>query len=226
MFFVPSFKGLVVVALTTMAFAACPASSRSLAKNGEPTHLTRSSRDKRADTMQRVRGQALALLQNENGCSAWFHEADDDPAGVFQSLQFKIEKEKQAFVLRVMDVHGGARYKHPWAARSWQWGGRNSTVILNPSGPFFNPILPVIDLGAGGAVVRYSGFRMLTIGPYKGDTTEAQITTLLHELGHVTARIPEDGDTWDGKSSENTEEILRHCKTEIQEFAKLNLSNY
>jgi hypothetical protein len=64
---------------------------------------------------------------------------------------------------------------------------------------------------------RPAGYRLLVISSYPGNTPEAQITILLHELGHIIGRLPEDDDSWDGRSSRNTSEVLRHCKTEIHE---------
>ena len=223
MFFVRSCKGsAAAAALMGMVFLAASARSENLSRRAQPAHLSLKTRDKREETLLRVRGQVLALLQQDNGCSAWFHEADNDPAGVFQSLQFEIDKDTRSYVFRIADSRLGDRYKHPWAARAWEWGGRNSTVHLNPQGPFFTTSLPVVKLASGGSFLQPDGFRMLTVGPYKGSSAEAQITTLLHELGHITARIPEDSDSWDGKSSKNTEEVVRHCKNEIQEYAKWN----
>jgi len=219
MFFVCLFRGLTTVALMSTAFLVQPANSQPLHRDGGATHFVPASTDRRMDTVQHARGQVLALLQDENGCSAWFREANDDPAGVFQSLQFKIEKEENPYVLREVDSYGGERYKQPWVARAWEWGGRNSTVTINSNGAFFHHVSPVAELGSGGGIIRYSGFRTLTIGPFKGQTSEAQITALLHELGHITARLPLDGDSWDGQSSKNTEEVLRHCKNDIREFA-------
>jgi hypothetical protein len=54
-----------------------------------------------------------------------------------------------------------------------------------------------------------SGNRMLTVSTYNGDTPEAQITILLHELGHIIGRLPEDDDSWDGRSARITYAIFR-----------------
>lgn len=220
MFFVRLFGGLAALAVTGTVFLIQPVNSQPFPKDGAATHFESSSTDKRMDTVQHARGQVLALLQNENGCSAWFREVNDDPAAVFQSLQFKIEREERPYVLREVDSYGGERYKQPWVARAWEWGGRNSTVTINSDGAFFHHVSPIAELGAGGGVIRYSGFRTLTIGPFKGETSEAQITTMLHELGHITGRLPLDWDSWDGQSSKNTEEVLRHCKNDIREYAR------
>jgi predicted Zn-dependent protease len=59
----------------------------------------------------------------------------------------------------------------------------------------------------------------LTISTYNGDTPEAQITILLHELGHIIGRLPEDDESWDGRSLRNTAEVSRHCKIETRAAA-------
>ena len=53
----------------------------------------------------------------------------------------------------------------------------------------------------------------LNVGFYDGDTPEARVAILLHELGHIIGRLPEDNDSWDGESSRNTMEVLQHCKS-------------
>jgi len=181
------------------------------------------SGDQREESLSKAKAQVFALLQNENACSAWFRESDSDPAGVFHSLHFQMEEAKPSYIQFVLDPHRGDVFKHPWVAQAWQLAGRNSTVKLNLDGAFFNTQSTAVQLTPGGGVARYLGFRMLTVGPFKGGTSEAQITTLLHELGHITDRIPPDDDSWNGKSSRNTEEVLLHCRGEIQEFAKRDI---
>jgi hypothetical protein len=174
---------------------------------------------KRALELQNARQRVLSILQDENGCSAWFREADPDPAGVFESLQIEIGKGNREVVLRTIDRKGDRTYKHPWGARSNQLAGRNSIVELNPAGPFFVLSLPIMQVSAGG-FVSYEGSRILTVGGFAGDTREVQIVMLLHELAHVTGRIPEDDDSWDGRSTRNSEEVARNCKNEIQIYAQ------
>jgi len=55
---------------------------------------------------------------------------------------------------------------------------------------------------------------MLTISSYNGNTPEVQITILLHELGHIIGRLPEDD-----RSIRNTSEMSRHCKSETRAAA-------
>ena len=114
----------------------------------------------------------------------------------------------------------GQVYKHPWGARSIENDGRSSTIVLNVKGPFFSRASLVMQQGPTGMGARPSGYRLLLIASYTGNTPKAQVTILLHELGHIIGRLPaEDGDSWDGRSSRNTSEVLRHCKTRIDATA-------
>jgi hypothetical protein len=76
-----------------------------------------------------------------------------------------------------------------------------------------------MQLDPGGTFARPGGNLMLTIASYNGNTPEAQITILLHELGHIIGRLPEDDDSWDGRSVRNTSEVSRHCKSETRAAA-------
>lgn len=175
---------------------------------------------KRGAVIARARDQVLTILQEENACTAWFRQADPDPAGVFQSLHYEIGSGKPAYIFRMADGRGEQFYKQPWAARTTENGGPNSTVELNANGPFFNYISPVMEVRPGGIPVRPAGLQRLAIASFRGETNEAQMTALLHELGHIIGRLPEDDDSWDGRSSRNTAEVLRHCKDEIRRKAK------
>jgi len=42
----------------------------------------------------------------------------------------------------------------------------------------------------------------------------AQILVLLHEFGHVLDLLPADENNVDGKSVQNTNEVLRYCRAE------------
>lgn len=220
MFFEYSKKSFLVSTLLALFLAAAPVLVLASPKAVHSNRLKLTDEDKRAESLWRAKAQTLALLQDENACSAWFRESDRDPAGVFESLRFQVEQENPSYVLRMPDVRGLELDKQPWVARSWQLAGRNSMVKFNAQGAFFINRSPLVQLTPDGAFSRYLGFRLLTVGPFAGGTPEAQITTLLHELGHVTDRVPKDTDSWDGKSVRNTEEVLLHCKSEIHEFAK------
>lgn len=175
---------------------------------------------KQGDTIARAREQVLEILQNGNGCAVWFQEADPAVAEVFRSLHFEMEMRGPSYVYGKRDNKRGQLFKHPWAARSIENGGRHATIQLNANGPFFNQTSRVLQLYPGGMFMLPSGNLPLTISSYDGDTPKAQITILLHELGHIIGRLPEDDDSWDGRSSRNTSEVLRHCKTEIRAAAR------
>jgi hypothetical protein len=181
--------------------------------------LELSALGKQGDSIARARGQVLEILQNGNACTAWFQEADSAPAEVFRSLHFELEPNGPSAIYGMTNGQGKQSFKHPWGARSMQSVGRGSTIWLNANGPFFNRTSPVLQQDSRARLVWPSGNRMLTISKYNGGTPEAQITILLHELGHIIGRLPEDGDSWDGRSSQNTSEVLRHCKIEVRAAA-------
>jgi hypothetical protein len=170
-------------------------------------------------TIARARERVLEILQQGNACSAWFQETDGDPAEVFRSLHFKLEGRGPSYVYGKRDAEHGQLFKQPWGAKSFEYGGRNSIVLLNANGAFFNRTSPILQLDPAEMLSRPSGHRLLSVSSYEGDTPEAQITILLHELGHIIGRLPADDDSWDGRSSRNTSEVLRHCKTETQAAA-------
>jgi hypothetical protein len=181
--------------------------------------LELSALGKRGDTIARARAQVIDILQNGNACAAWFQEADPDPAEVFRSLHFELEMRGPSHVYGMRDNKRGQLFKHPWAARSIENAGLNSTILLNANGPFFNRTSRIMQLDPGGTFAWPGGNLVLTISSYNGNTPEAQITILLHELGHIIGRLPEDDDSWDGRSLRNTSDVSRHCKSETRAAA-------
>ncbi len=163
-----------------------------------------------------AREQVLTILQGENGCSAWYRQADSKSAGVFRSLHYEIREDRPSYVSLHIDTYGREILKHPWGARSGENAGRDSFIELNADGPFFNSTSPMMQMDLTGIIVRPAGYRSLIVGSFRGNTIEARIAILLHELGHVVGRLPEDADAWDGRSQRNTEEVLRHCKRDIR----------
>ena len=211
-----------VIAAATFAcalFSSTPAYSQSTSSDNDRVVLELSALGKRGDTIVRARDQVLDILQNGNACTAWFQEIDPDAAEVFRSLHFELEMEGPSYVYGVKDTERGELLKHPWGARSIEYGGRNSTIVLNANGPFFNRTSVVMQLERKGMLLRPEGIRLLMTSSYEGNTPGAQITILLHELGHIIGRLPEDDDSWDGRSSRNTSEVLRHCKAETHAVA-------
>jgi hypothetical protein len=220
-------SGLVsIIATTVLCMMSVPQAAypQGMSTVTDPIALELTALGKHGVVIARVREQVLAMLQTENACSAWFREAEPDPAGVFRSLHYELEEDGSTHVLHMIDLEGTSLYKHPWTARSTQNGGRNSVIQLNPSGPFFSTSSPVIDMDPrGGHFSQGTTFRRLSVASFWGNTTRAQITALLHELGHIVGRLPADDDSWDGRSSRNTDEVLRHCKHEIRAVAESSL---
>ena len=214
-----------VIAAAVLSFVLL-APSRSYAehtpKQDDRVELELLSLGKRGNTIARARGQVMEILQDGNACSAWFQETDPNPAEVFRSLHFELDMRGNSYIYGMKDNQQGQLFRHPWGAKSIENAGRNSTILLNVSGPFFNHSSVVLQLDPRGLMPRPDGIRLLTIASYVGNTPEARITLLLHELGHIIGRLPEDDDSWDGRSSRNTEEVLRHCKIETRAAAHNN----
>jgi hypothetical protein len=214
-------KVVAVPALLSILFASNPAFSQSRSTGDDRIYYELAAMGKRGEVIARVREQTLVILESENACSAWFREADPDSMEVFRSLHYGIiEEDEGSYVFHKNDGQGGGQFKHPWAARSIQDGGQNSLVELNLGGAFFSSASPVLELDSQTALRWPTGMHRLMIASFWGNTSGAQITTLLHELGHIVGRLPKDDDSWDGRSSRNTEELLRHCKHDIRTAAE------
>jgi hypothetical protein len=218
--FVRPQRAIAAAVLSCVLLAPSRSYSECTPNDDDRVVLELSALGKQGDTIARARGQVFEILQNGNACTAWFQEAGPDPAEVFRSLHFELEMRGPSYVYGMRDNARGQFLKHPWGARSIEYGGRNSTILLNASGPFFNRTSVVMQLDPRGLLPRPDGIRLLTVASYEGNTPEAQITILLHELGHIIGRLPEDDDSFDGRSSRNTAEVQRHCKTETRAAAR------
>jgi len=175
---------------------------------------------KQGETISRVRDQVLNILQTENGCTAWFQEADSDPAGTFRSVDFVLEENGPSYIFAKKETGQAEIFKHPHVASSTQNAGRNTTIRLNANGAFFKRASAVLEQGRKGGPLQPGGMHELRVASYVGNSAPAQITALLHEFGHIIGRLPEDDDSWDGQSARNTAEVLRHCRSEIRSTAR------
>lgn len=186
----------------------------------ERTQMLLLAMGRRGETIARIRQQVLEILQNRNACSAWYHEVDPDPAATFRSLLFVLDEKGSPFVYSLRDDQDARHFKHPYVASATENAGRNAAIRLNANGAFFNHSSSVIEELPDGGPARPAGIRTLLVDSYPGDTPEAQLTAMLHELGHIVGRIPEDSDSLDGQSARNTAEVLRYCRPEIQAMAR------
>jgi hypothetical protein len=209
--------------LLCLLFAASQSYSERVSGPDERTALELSALGKQGDTIARARDYTLDILQHENSCTAWFKETDPESAEVFRSLHFELDENGPSLAYIRRDSERGLLVKQPWAAKSMEAGGRNSIILLNAGGAFFNRSSILMQIYPGEILARPMGNRPLEVSSYSGNTPEVQITILLHELGHIVGRLPEDGDSWDGHSSRNSAEVLRHCKAAIQATTHRNL---
>ena len=164
----------------------------------------------------RAREKVLEILQSENACSAWFREKDSNPADIFRTLSFEVDRQGDEFVQESKDPSNMILFRNPYVAKVFQGDGRYAKITINTKGAFFYPIAGVVEVWKEGGPLYHRGSRLTNVGPYAGDTMHAQILVLLHEFGHVLDLLPADENNVDGKSVQNTNEVLRYCRAEIE----------
>jgi hypothetical protein len=164
----------------------------------------------------RAREKILEILRSENACTQWFEAKEATPAATFQSLNFVLDRDGPQDIFESMDRESLVVRRQPYVAQATQDGGPHSAITINANGAFYRPQGNVLKILPEGGPVYAHGTRLLTVGAYRGDTLPAQVTTLLHEFGHIIDLLPEDADNLDGKSVRNTDEVLRHCRAEVE----------
>jgi hypothetical protein len=165
--------------------------------------------------VEQARQHVLAILATDNPCSAWFREIEPAAPAIFESLEFSLDDGPQD-VVAFKSAAGELLFKHPYSAAVPENAGYNATVQLNANGPFFTTVADILGRDSAGRVARLAGRRELRVGPYAGNTLPARIATLLHELGHVIGRLPDDSDELSGLSAQNTVRVLHACHAEIK----------
>jgi hypothetical protein len=168
----------------------------------------------------RARERVLEILQTENACSAWFREKDPNPADTFRTLSYVVDRQGEEFILESKDPGGMTIFRNPYVAKVFQGDGRNATITINAKGAFFSPMASVREFLKDGGPLIIRAPRTTDVGPYGGDTTLAQVLVLLHEFGHVLDILPADENDVDGKSVQNTNEVLRFCRAEVASKTK------
>jgi hypothetical protein len=168
----------------------------------------------------RARDRVLEILQTENACSAWFREKDSNPADTFRTLGFRVDRKGEEFVLESKDPSNMTIFRNPYVAKVFQGDGRYATITINTNGAFFYPMAGVVELWKEGGRISRHAPRLTNVGPYGGDTKHAQVLVLLHEFGHVLDILPADENDVDGKSVQNSNEVLRFCRPEIESKAR------
>jgi hypothetical protein len=168
----------------------------------------------------RARAEVLALLRSQNACAEWFETKEPSPAATFQSLRFELDRHGPPDIFESKREELIVIMRQPYVARATQDGGAHTAITINANGAFYRPQGQVLKMGLETGPVQADGARLLTVGTYMGDTLPAQIVTLLHEFGHVIDLLPEDADNLDGRSARNTDEVLRHCRSEVESRAQ------
>lgn len=170
---------------------------------------------KSASKMSQAREEVLEILRSQNACSEWFESKDVRPADTFETLTLEVDPGGPQEILETNIGKGTMIVHQPYVAHVIQGGGPYTPIIINKDGAFYRSQLRVQKAAADGGPYRWDGMRPLTVGSYIGDTPAARVVTLLHEFGHVIDLLPQDGDGLDGSSIHNTNEVLRHCRAEV-----------
>jgi hypothetical protein len=171
----------------------------------------------------RARERVLEILETENACSAWYRQKDSNPGATFRTIGFEVDRNGEDTVLESRDGGPVVLFRNPYVASVIQGDGGNATITLNLRGAFFEVMAKVRGVHGEGGPFEFRGHRMVKVGPYIGDTLQAQVVTLLHEFGHALDLLPPDTDDVDGKSVQNTERVIRHCRTEVEGKARPKL---
>jgi hypothetical protein len=205
-----SAAGLAVpCSLETAAITPCPASS-------DIVRDDLNTMGKQGQSILHARDKVLKILEAENACTDWYRTKNSDPAAVFRTLTFSVDRNGDGFVRKTPESEGVELIRSPYVASVEQDGGPYSTVVINANGAFFYPAANVVEDRYKGGPVDFRGARAIAVGPYNGGSSRAQVLVLLHEFGHVIDLLPEDRDDRDGKSRQNTLDVLRACRAEVE----------
>ena len=163
-----------------------------------------------------ARQKVLEILQTENACTEWYRSKDVDPAATFRTLTFSLDRQGEAYVRKTNELGEMVFIRSPYVASVMQGEGRDATVSINVNGAFFYPVATILKSGKDGGPLYFQGPHLLRVGPYAGGTLKAQVVALLHEFGHVIDLLPPDWGDYEGKSQQNTAEVLRFCRAEVE----------
>lgn len=170
----------------------------------------------------RARDQVLEILGTENACTAWYREKDSNPSETFRTLSYEVDRRGEEVVHVSKDTESQYIYRDPYVARVSQDAGAFTTITLNAGGAFFHSLTTTVVDSKEGGLWTFGSPRTIKVGPYSGDSLAAQTLALLHEFGHVIDLLPLDFNNEDGKSVQNTREVLRFCRSEIESKVRRN----
>ena len=194
---------------STRAVTPCPAS-------GDAVRDDLHTMGKPGQLILRARDRVLQILETENACTDWYRTRNSDPAAVFRTLTFSVDRKGEAFVRKGPATDGFEMIYNPYVASVEQDGGATSTVTINANGAFFFPAASLVEDRFRSGPLTFHGTRWIQVGPYVGGSFRAQVLVLLHEFGHVIDLLPEDREDRDGKSRQNSLDVLRACRAEVE----------
>jgi hypothetical protein len=174
------------------------------------------------EAIQHVRAEVIALLSEENSCSAWFRTAEPEAVAKFRSLRFAVDSAGPADVLKLDSWPDPDIVLQPYVARTGQNVGWGSTITFNANGAFFREVA-YFRIRRGPADLPYEKpFHPLVVGNFAGASPGARILTMLHELGHVLDMLPIDSGIRGGPvlSVHNTQAVYNRCGSQIRAHAK------
>lgn len=178
------------------------------------------SKGKEGQKILRARDRVLEILQSENSCSGWFRGKDSNPAATFATLHFETDHKGEDAVRESKNSGGLTIFRYPYVAKVIQADGSYGTITINARGAFFSALARIAEEHKDGGPLVFRDTRLLGVGPFRGDTTQSQVLTLLHEFGHIVDLLPTDEDDLNGRSEHNTEEVLRYCRAEVESTGK------
>jgi hypothetical protein len=171
---------------------------------------------KQGKSILHARDKVLEILQAENACSDWYRAKDPDAVATFRTLTFVLDRAGDVYVRSTPEPGGIQLIRNPYVASVIQGGGPSSIVTLNINGAFFFSMGTLVDDRSEGGPVSFRGARPIQVGPYSGGSFRAQVLALLHEFGHVIDLLPMDRDDYEGRSRQNTADVLRACRAQVE----------
>lgn len=171
---------------------------------------------KQGQSILRARDKVLVILETDNACSDWYRAKDPNPAATFRTVSFALDRDSDTYA-RLVPESGGIQFiRNPYVASVLQGDGPGATVTINLNGAFFFPVANLVVDRFEGGPLRFRGVRATPVGPYSGGSFHAQVLALLHEFGHVIDLLPMDRDDYEGKSRQNTADVLRACRAQVE----------
>lgn len=178
------------------------------------------SKGKEGQKILHARDRVLEILQSENSCSAWFRGKDAKPSATFATLHFETDHKGEDVVRESKGPKGLTIFRYPYVAKVIQADGSYGTITINARGAFFSALARIAEEHKDGGPLVFRDTRLLGVGPYRGDSPQGQVLALLHEFGHIVDLLPTDEDDLNGRSAQNTEEVLRYCRAEVESTGK------